>query len=871
MESTASRPLGDPSFKGELDGTHRQLIDRTLQPLYEEGDAVGGDLPEKTYRDLQWGRILDRLRDESQTPEGSEILSDPLPPPTPESVELRFREIREVMELMELDAPPPLGGLHDIRKAVRHTTLEGTLVADDLDAIRRNCDVAARVHRYFKSRSEKLSTLAPVGRLVDPCRELRDELSEAIDAGGELADSASSDLRRLRRAVQNQHDRITTRVDQLLRADRFQTALRDDYFTIREDRYVLPIRIGAKGEVSGIVHAYSSSGQTAFIEPSELVELNNQLRWAQIELQDEIDRILQRLSRLVQRHADTLFRNIELLAYLDVVVASARFGDTIDAAVPQIADRRMELRRARHPLLYLKSDDETGGDVPDEVVPNDIAIEPPRKALIISGPNTGGKTVALKTAGLCAVMARFGLPLPVDEDSRIPLYDSIYSDIGDEQSIQRDLSTFSGHVHNINSFLDRCGEDSLVLLDELFVGTDPAQGAALAVALLERLADVNATTIVTTHLEGLKTLAYQNDVFANASMGFDLESLSPTYEMTMGIPGRSYAVQIASRLGLDEGVVDRTRQILEGQDHQDIEEVLEGLEDQVQQLEDEKRRLKTARRQAEQREEKFRDKYQNLLDTDREELFDETRQLRQKLRDARELIREHLEQLRTDHTVQRGDLSHRQLQKMQQKLEDAEEAVDETREKTRPPEPGPEGLVPIQPHELEEGMQVFCRPFKREGEVLSIDEDAEEVRVQLGDLKASVDFDNLFHASEAKRRAHQKGRASTERKSGRSTTEGAKKESSGSGLLPQTDDNTVDLRGLRVDEAIERVDMFLDSAYLDDQSAVYIIHGKGTGALRRAVRGHLPQSRYVEKFRRGERDEGGNGVTIAFLKQDVHR
>ncbi len=868
-DNLQSRPLTVTETDGELSDGHRALIEQTLNPLFEESPSATSDgLPDKTFRDLEWPRIIELLADETQTPEGRYIIEHFQAPKGRDGVELRLSEVAEVMEVLDTDTAPPMGGLNDIRKAVHHVTIDGTLSADDLAKIRKNCDVAARVHRYFKSRTEQLPTLSTVGRLVDPCRRLRKHLSKAIEPGGEIADAASPDLKKLRRGVQNQRDRITTRLDQLLQSDRFQNALRDDYFTIREDRYVLPIRVGAKGEISGIVHAYSSSGQTAFIEPDELVELNNQLRWAQIELQDEINRILEELSRLVGRHASTLFRNIELLSYIDVVCAAARFGKLIDASVPSISDRRMELHRARHPLLYLKlGREQDDQDAENPTVPNDIVLDPAKKALIISGPNTGGKTVALKTAGLCALLARFGLPLPVAEESTLPLYGSIYTDVGDEQSIQQDLSTFSGHVNNINSFLDDCDPDSLVLLDELFVGTDPSQGAALAVALLEDLAHKDATTIVTTHLEGLKTLAYQDDVFANASMGFDLEELRPTYQMIMGVPGRSYAVRIASRLGLNDSVVERTGEILAGQDHQDIEEVLEGLEDQVQELKDEKDRLEKARSDAERREQRFRDKYQNLLQKDREDLFDETREVRSQLREARDLIRERLKSLQQQKTAQRGDLSHRDLQKMQESLEDAEDAVEETREKTRPPEPGPEGLVHVDSDELEVGMTVYCRPFKREGEILSVDDSGGEVRVQIGDLKASVDFDDLFHSSESKRRDHHRGRSDSTSSSGgsrsRSDDRGGKK------LLPQTDDNSVDLRGLRVDEAIERVDMFLDSAYLNNIDAVYIIHGKGTGALRRGVRGHLPQSRYVDHFRRGERDEGGNGVTIAFIKDQA--
>ncbi len=845
---------------GHFPPDQQRLLQITLAPLVQEVSPAT-TIPQKTRDDLQWPQLLEHVADHAQTPEGRFLLDHLVAPGDAELVRRRLNEVDELMELIDTDPAPPLGGFHDIRKAVHHTTKGGQLVIEDLAAIRRHCDGAARVQRYFKSRQRKLPHLSPLGKRISPMRTLRSRLDQSIDAGGELANSASSALPKLRRAVQHQHDRITTRVNQLLQSKRLQTSLRDDYYTLREDRYVLPIRIGAKGDVQGIVHAYSSSGQTAFIEPQELIELNNQLRWAQIDLQDEIDRILAELSALVADHAEALFRNIELLAYLDMNTAIARFGTQIKAHAPTISDGAIELHDARHPLLFLQHDDhKKDPDEPSDTVPNDLAISPPRKALIISGPNTGGKTVTLKTTGLCAMMARFGLPIPAGPKSKIPLFDTIFSDIGDEQSIERDLSTFSGHVTNINSFLERCDADSLVLLDELFVGTDPAQGSALAVALLEFLADRDVTTVVTTHLEGLKTLAYQSDRFANASMGFDLDDLRPTYELTMGIPGRSYAVRIADRLGLNQGIVDRTEAILEGQDHQDIEEVLESLEDQINELEEEKKRLQSRRRDAEIRERRFRDKYQNLLETEREELFDETRDLRKELRQARDLIRTQLKRLRDQKTADRGDLDHRRLQKMQDKLQGAEQALETTRDHTKPPEPGPQGRTAVDPEELEEGMTVYCQPFKREAQILSIDQSAEQVRVQLGDLKANVSFDDLYYGSEKKRRDHQRGRSQHDRPSQRSQRKG-------DGLLPQNDDNSVDLRGLRVDEALERMDLFLDSAYLNDQRGVYIIHGHGTGALRRAVRGHLPQSRYVDRFRRGEANEGGNGVTIAFLKQ----
>ncbi len=833
------------------------LLGVTEPPASEQ---LLGAMPQKTYRDLQWSQLIEAITRETVTPEGAQIVADLRPLDDRAAVELRLAEIRQCMELLETDEEPPLRGLRDIRKAIAHARRGGTLGADDLEAVGKNGDVAARCIRYFQSRAQRARTFAEAAGLLDACSELRAALAHAIEPGGRLADRASADLGRLRRTVQNQHDRIGTKVESLLRSEQLENHLQDDYFTVREERYVLPIRVGAKTIVQGIVHGYSSSGQTAYIEPTELVELNNQLRWAQIELAEEEQRILERLSALVSNFAPALSRNVEVLAYLDVVTACAKFGRRIRATVPTISDEGIALRQARHPLLFLKMERTRDGQRFNDTEPNDVILDPKARVLIVSGPNTGGKTVALKTAGLCALMVRFGLPLPVAEESQIPLFETIFTDIGDEQSIERDLSTFSGHVVNINQFLGRCDEQSLVLLDELFTGTDPMQGAALAVSLLEALAARNTTTIVTTHLEGLKTLAYQNEHFANASMGFDIQTLTPTYQMTMGIPGSSFAVRIAARLGLPDELIERARQVLEGQDHHSVEEVLARLEDQMSELQKEQRRLQHTRHEAEKAQIKFKEKYASLLSAERESIFADTRKVREQLREARSLIRDKVKELQAARVVERGDFTQQELQRMRDELQQSEQILERASEYTRPAQASLDGRVRVQPDELEQGMRVFSATFKRDGVVNKFTPGDDQAIVQIGDLKASVDLSTLYYATETERRTHMRGRPL----SAAPTTDGPAPSDI---LLPQTSDNTVDLRGMRADEALEKLDFFLDAAYLHNIDGVYIIHGHGTGALKRAVRGQLPQSPYVRDFRRGEREEGGDGVTVAFLKR----
>ena len=860
------------------DYDRNRLIRATLEPMERPDDEDelsvygGAEIPDKTQHDLEWDKVLELLESKTVTPEGSEIVPELPPLPDREAVERRLHEVRECMEMLADEDRPPLRGLHDIRKAIAHVKREGTLVADDLEAVGRNCDVVSRCERFFETRADRYPYLHAVAEGLDPCDELRDALNHAIEPGGRLSDQASPDLGRLRRRVQNQKDRLKARIDRMLKSQELEDYLQEDYYTVRENRYVLPVRSGSRSKVPGIVHGYSSSGQTAFIEPEELVDINNELRWAQIELEEEKERIFERLSGLVADHAEQLERNVELLAYLDIVAASAKLGDeTIDGSIPAIADRQIALKDLKHPLLWVQHSREVDGETVNDTVTNDVHFDPDRRVLVVSGPNTGGKTVLLKAMGLSALMARCGLPVPADPGSEVPLYDEIFSDIGDDQSIERDLSTFSAHLTNINSFLDDCGPESLVLLDELFTGTDPLEGAALATSLLEELSEREATTIVTTHLEGLKTLALQDDTFANASMGFDLEDLEPTFQLTLGVPGSSFAIRIADRLGLPERLVERAQEVLEGEEHREVDEVIESLEDRISDIERERERMEDARHKAERAEEKYRDKYDSLLDKEREMVHDETRELKDQLVEVREQIRDKIHELQQADRVE--DLEERELHEMQGELGEAEETIEEASDQASPPEPGPSGLVHVPEDELEEDMEVYVHSYQREGTVIQYDEGDDEALVQIEALKVNVEIDDLFYPSEEERRSHVRGRdaSSGGSSSGDSRSSGTSSSNDGEVSIPRTSSNSLDLRGLRVHEADERLDGFLDSKFLEGFDGVFVIHGHGTGALKRAVRGHLAESPYVDEFRGGEQDEGGDGVTVVRFGDEIER
>ena len=851
------------------------LIDSTLAPLQDDYDPDRHGIPvfrQKTFDDLEWSKLLEWVQKKAVTPEGEKLVGRLPPLPGRQAVERRLQEVGECMELLEEDDRLPLRGVYDTREALEHVRKEGTLLAEDLEAIGRNCDTVSRSGRFLENRRRKFPYLAAIGEDLDPCDDLRGALNHAIEPGGRLSDKASPDIGRLRRAVQNQHDRLKSRIDQLLKSQELHEHLQDDYFTIREDRYVLPVRVGSKSQVPGIVHGYSSSGKTAFVEPQELVEINNQLQWAQIELEEEKNRVLERLSRLVAEHADALERNSDILAYLDVVAASAEFGhETLEGSIPEITDRRMALTDVRHPLLWVQHRREVDGGTRNDTVTNDVHIDPDKKVLVVSGPNTGGKTVLLKAMGLCALMAHCGLPIPAEDGSELPLYDEIFSDIGDEQSIERDLSTFSGHLTNINSFLEECDPDSLVLLDELFTGTDPLEGAALATALLEELSERGATTIVTTHLEGLKTLALQDESFANASMGFDLERLEPTYRVTMGVPGSSFAIRIANRLGFPQRLVDRATEVVEGEDHHGIDEVIESLEDRMEDLRRERERLEDARHEASRAEQKYREKYESMLDKERDLVHDETKELKEQLVEAKEQIRERISQLARGGRVESGDeLSQNDLQQMQEDLKEVDETVEEVSDRASPPEPGPAGLARVPADELSEGMEVYVHSYQREGTVTRYEEGDEEAQVQIGALKVEASLDELYFPSEEERRSHIRGDSSGQASGGGGSEAEAGGETKGA-RVARTDQNTLDLRGMRVLEATDRLEGYLDEKFLDGFDGIFIIHGHGTGALKRAVRSHLMESPYIDDFRPGERDEGGDGVTVASFVDEIER
>jgi DNA mismatch repair protein MutS2 len=806
--------------------------------------AVSATLPEKTRAHLEWARVLERLAFHCRGPIAAGRARELEPAADREEVATRLRRVTEARRLLDLGHSPPLGGLPDVAAAVGAAARGAVLDPEDLAFIGELLETSARARHWFSVRAESAPALAEValnldGGLVD-LSDLARELRGSFDEKGQVVDAASGDLGFLRTRVAHLHEELKQRVHGLLSDPEYADLLQDNYYTQRDDRYVLPIKAGQKGGVPGIVHGWSGSGATVYIEPQVVVDANNRLRLAQAEVEREIHRILRRFSERVGARAREIAASQELLAILDLGFAAARLSKELDATEPAFADDgRVALRRARHPLLIL-------GGV--DVVPNDIELVPPQRILVVTGPNTGGKTVTLKTVGLCTAMALAGLHIPADRGSIVPRTSAIFSDLGDEQDLERHLSTFSGHIVNLMAILDAIQPGSLVLLDEIVIGTDPIQGAALAQALLERFADREVIALVTTHYESLKALPFSDARFRNGAVGFDADRLLPTYELHMDVPGASSPLQTARRLGLDPAIIDRAAE-LAGPVQRSLEAVLQTLEAEAERvrveraaLTAEREKAAASRQAAEELERRLRERLREGLGKERDALLAEARRLRDELRTLQRAIR--APDVRTNEAA------------LREKSRRVDEVIAEVVEQKATAARNAAGPAPAA-EAIKAGQKVHVVSLGCDAEVLIPPDGRGRVQVRAGILTATVGIDDLRLGGGKVARLQVAPKPAPVRV--------GPAEPSWDALPPPTPDNSVDLRGLRVDEALEKAERFLDALLEREQAVAFLIHGHGTGALKREIRQWLKTSRYVREFRPAPEHQGGDGATVVLL------
>jgi len=813
------------------------MYESTVQPVHQDHcSAIIGRregcylLDTKILTTLEYPKIIHRLSQHAATSLGKTAAESLQPVSDLEAVKKILQATDEAYTADRLKGSAPFGGVVDISAPLHRARIGGTLNPAELLDIASTARGGRRVKKHIGLLHEDhpIPLLQLIADQISEHKPLEDAIFECIDDQAEVMDSASAALASIRRELRNGESRIREKMDQMIRSSSVQKMLQESIITLRNDRYVIPVKQEYRSHFGGIVHDQSGSGATLFIEPEAIVAMNNKLRELKAGELREIEKILQKLTALTSDYVEDLLVNLDLLGQIDFAYAKARLAHGMKATLPRMNDRGfLKLKRGRHPLIAA-----------DQVVPIDVELGNQYTAIIVTGPNTGGKTVSLKTIGLLSLMAMSGLFVPAEDGSQLCVFDAIYADIGDEQSIEQSLSTFSSHLKNIIRILSSMTSKSLVLLDELGAGTDPAEGSALAIAILEHVHAMDSRIVATTHYSELKAYAYNRKGVINASMEFDVATLSPTYRLLVGVPGRSNAFAIAERLGLARSIIDHARGEVSEEDQRvenmiaSLEENRLGAETERQTAESLRREMETLRARHESERARFEEQKEKLLlkaqEEAREAVAKAKREAEQIIADLRKLAMEGA-------SVKEHKLieARRKLDEAAPELQKAKRGATKTAAKTA---------------KIEAGDEVTVYSLNQKGTVVEIH--GSDATVQLGIMKMKVALDDLelLKSSSAVKTQQPKQAASLKR----TRDENIKME--------------LDLRGENLEEAILEVDRFLDEAFLSGLGQVAIIHGKGTGVLRTGIQQYLRKHSHVKSFRLGNYGEGGIGVTVAELK-----
>ena len=787
-------------------------------------------MEKEAIKTLEFSRITELLQRESGSVLGKEMAKGLVPSCDFEEVSERMRQTAEAVQVSQT-AAPPLGGIRDIRQLLKKVKLGAVLDAAQITDVMNTMYAMRNIKRFFKELEADAPILKGWAQSIEILGQLERNIENTIDEHGAIRDDASVELRRIRREVKTSQVRIKEHLFSVLHSQANQKYFQDAIVTIRDDRYVVPIKQEYRQYFPGVVHDQSASGSTLFIEPMAVVNLNNDVKQLVLAEKQELERILRALSQQIGKNKDVLLENCQVMAQVDFTFAKARLAQNMQGVEPLLnQEGRTRLLGARHPLIAA-----------EQVVPIDLELGGSNRMLLITGPNTGGKTVSMKTLGLLVLMAQSGLFLPVEPDSEIAVYGNVYADIGDEQSIEQSLSTFSAHMTHIVTILQKVEKEDLLLLDELGAGTDPEEGAALAMAILEQLLAVKASVVATTHYSELKTFAYTREGIENACVEFDVKTLRPTYRLLIGIPGASNAFAISQRLGLAESLILRARQLIRA-DHAQFEHVLNALENEKMMYEqrnadilERQQRATQLELRAEALKKELSEKRAKILRKAKDESAALVRRTR---RESEAVIRQLKEQF-----------NDQGIQKRQQAIQDARSQLQASMDHVRP------GIVSqkayrkaIDMKTLRAGDTVYVTRLDQKGTVTAIQ--GKELTVQLGSMKMNLKasackFVSSGHTEEADVR-------NTQVTNNLQKTAAIQRE--------------IDIRGLMVDEAEVVVGKFLDDAVIAGMSQVLIIHGKGTGALRKGIQAYLKNHRNVLHAAFADMNEGGRGATVVDLK-----
>lgn len=789
---------------------------------------------DKAYRVLEYNKIVQLLGNEAASQMTKDVISQLRPSVHLYQIEEMLAETTEAVSVIMRKGALPLGSFYDIGNYLYLAYKGSTLTMKQLLEILYNVQVTRNAARFLKNDLPELKIIREIADVLSIQKKLEEDIDRCIISEDEMADNASSKLKDVRRTIIRQNETIRVKMNQILNSASNRTLLQDTIVTMRQGRYVIPVKLEHRSKFPGIVHDQSATGATLFIEPQAIVNLNNELRQLELEEKIEMERILAELSASVADVHLELLNNQELLVKLDFIFAKGKLSVKEQGNPPTINDAGIiKIRQGRHPLIPK-----------DKVVPMNIAMGDTYNTLVITGPNTGGKTVTLKTVGLFAMMTQSGLHIPVSDGTEMPIFNKIYADIGDEQSIEQSLSTFSSHMNNIVDIVKNTDEKTLVLLDELGAGTDPTEGAALAMAILENLYGKGSTTIATTHYTELKKYAISTYGVENASMEFNVETLSPTYKLTIGTPGRSNAFEISQKLGLPVEIIEHARAVL-GEGDLKFEQVISAIEKDKLLAEEERDEAIALNLQMK--------KQKAELDMEKAKVEEQRDKYLSKAKgEAREIVREAKEFADTVQKELKELKDYDSSKEMNRRQEEIRSKIRKSASKYQEKIIIAENPDPIKADQLRIGDRVKILSLGQNGEVNSLPDDRNELQVQVGLLKMNVKIDNLMiiqGGQEKMKRSRSSSKYGNLYKS-----------------KAQNISISINVRGQILDDAIMDVDKYLDDAYMAGLGEVTVIHGRGEGVLREGIHSMLKNNKHVTQFRKGAYNEGGDGVTIVKLK-----
>ncbi|MDY6011484.1 endonuclease MutS2 [Clostridium sp.] len=784
---------------------------------------------ERTFRVLEFQKIKENLKKYSKTQGGKKLIDKLMPYETKYEMEIALKETKEALDMLVTKGAPPFEGLYDVSEGIDRASKGGVLSCMQLLHIGSMLKCARNFKKYTERDEAEVAfeRIEDLAYILEPLKGLEEEIERSIVSEEEVSDRASATLRSIRRSLKEKNSSVRERINSIVRS--YSKYLQENLYTMRGDRYVLPVKVEYKGQVPGIVHDQSSTGATLFIEPMSLVNLNNEIKELMLKEKAEIERILADLSNKVSNNVDVCKSNNKILGELDFIFSKGAYASSIDGTYPTVSDDgSFNMISARHPLIDPKS-----------VVSSDIYLEKGYNVIMITGPNTGGKTVTLKTVGLVHLMGMCGLLIPAKEGSKIAFYNEIFADIGDEQSIEQSLSTFSSHMTNIVDIMSKATRESLILFDELGAGTDPTEGAALAAAIIDNLKARGSKIIATTHYSELKGYALRTEDVENASVEFDVKTLKPTYRLLIGVPGKSNAFEISKRLGLSESVIKEAKEFI-AEDNLQFEDLIRELQEKSIIAKRDAREAILAKEDALKLKKKYEEKLQKLEKARDKAYMDARKEAKDIIADAKEEADEILKAMRELEKMGISGGGRSRLEEERRKLKESLESK-ENALYTQKEQKGKSI------DKIKLGMEAYLPSLNQNVVVISMPDSKGEVLVEAGIMKISVKAKDL--------RALEKQTTNKKEKKRREVK-----------LNLSNVESRIDLRGMDSEEACFRADKYLDDAYMANLGEVTIVHGKGTGVLRKAINDMLKRHPHVKSYRLGVYGEGGDGVTVVVLK-----